>query len=136
MKIFDYIFFRVYSVYLKKNDPARFAGIAYMTTLYVFILFAFLGMILDFMKGIDKIYVKLIFITYFTLILFFNIKRYNTKNILNIKSKFQINRIPNRLFFMILPLSMTLGIIFYICLKKYIVDEYQLQGYLYSKWFR
>lgn len=134
MKIFDYIFYRVYRVYLKKNDPARFAGIAYMTTLYIFVFFVFLGFLLDLIKGIDKIYVNFIFFVYFSIIVLFNIKRYSSKYILEMNNKYRVDKIPNWLFFVILPLAMIFGILFYILIKKSIVDEYQLQGYLYNRW--
>lgn len=136
MNIFDYIFYRVYRVYLKKDDPARFNSTLYISLIYLFILFPLFSLLLELLRGDDKWVTKSMYIIYCILILFYNVNRYSKNYIKTINTNYKVNSVPNWLFFVILPITMVLGIVFYIWIKKSIVDEYQLQGYIYNNWLK
>jgi hypothetical protein len=133
MIFFDYVFYRVYLQYLKKNDPAKFASTLYISVIYIFLLSPLLEIIAEiFRKKNGKIPIVL-FVMYIIFILLFNFIRYfKNDKIEKMKMIFKSNKynkqIPGWIFFFILPFFMIIGIMLVVLISKYIIEPYRLSG--------
>lgn len=136
IKLKNYIFYRTYIEYLKKNDPARFASSLYLSAIEFTLVLPVFGFILELFRYHNVFYGKLIFVL-LIIIIALNLKYYFNdgilKNIITSNKNNKYNKtISKWWFFCILPLSMIIGFGSHILISIHIVKEYNLQGFLYK----
>ncbi|WP_111959229.1 hypothetical protein [Chryseobacterium lathyri] len=134
-KIEENIFYRVYIAYLNKDYPATFVSCLYIAFVYMFLFAPIYGLCIDLFKGIGKNIIKFLYIIYVAVILIIIFKKYYNKvtlnNILN-RNKHKKQYLPTWCYFIILPISMILGIGLYILVSIQILQRLNLEGYLYD----
>lgn len=134
-KIADYVFYRMYIAYLKKDDPALFTSILFISTCYFSIFFPLIGTLGNLMKKGESHKNGYIILVYGLLIIFFVGRRYikNRDDILRRYSKSKYNKsVPTWMIYIIVPICMVLGIGLFIVIMKTVIRPYNLTGYLYN----
>ncbi|HCA07163.1 hypothetical protein [Chryseobacterium sp.] len=133
-KIEENIFYRVYIAYLNKDYPATFVSCLYIALIYMFLLAPIYGLCIDLLQGLDKNIVKFIYVIYVATIILIIFKKYYKKAILkNVLDKNKSKQyLPTWCYFLILPLSMILGVGFYVLISIQILQRFNLEGYLYK----
>ncbi len=134
-KIADYVFYRMYIAYLKKDDPALFTSILFISTCYFNIFLPLIGTLGNLMKKGETHKNGYIILVYGLLIIFFVGRRYikNRNDILRRYSKSKYNKsVPTWMIYIIFPLSIVFGIGLFIVIMKTIINPYNLTGYLYN----
>ena len=135
-KIEEYIFYRTYMVYKKKNDPALFSSSMYLTTIYIFLLMSIYGFIANLFRNNESIYHRGIVIGNIISIGIYVVRKYyNQKNLNNILAQNQKKKkiLPTWLYFTILPISMVIGVALYGLITSYIIKKFDLEGIIYQK---
>jgi len=133
-KIEENIFYRVYNAYLNKDYPAVFVSSLYLIFIYIFLLAPFYGVFVDLLKGMDKVLVKFLYAFYIiTISILVFSKYYNNKKLdkILLENKNIKPLLPTWCYFLALPLSMILGIGFYIFISINILKRFNLEGYFY-----
>lgn len=133
-KIEENIFYRTYIAYLNKDYPATFVSCLYIAFIYIFLLAPIYGLLSDLLSGIDKRTMKLLYAVYVLIILIMVFRKYYNKNIFNrvlSENKIKKTYLPTWSYFLVLPLCMILGIGSYILISVYIIQQFNLEGYLY-----
>lgn len=134
-KIEENIFYRTYIAYLNRDYPATFVSCLYITCIYIFLLTPIYGLSVKLLTGVDKNVVKLLYAIYVLIILILVFRKYYNKNIFNRvlnENKIKKRYLPTWSYFIILPLCMVLGIGSYILTSVYIIQKFNLEGYLYN----
>lgn len=135
-KVEEYIFYRTYMAYKKKDDPALFSSVMYLIGIYFSLLMPIHSSIIDLFKGIGKNYEKgMMFVCMIIIGIYVIRKYYNPKNLKNILVQNQKKRkiLPTWCYFTILPISMVIGVTLYILTSIYIIQGFSLEGIIYQK---
>ena len=135
-KIEEYIFYRTYMAYKKKDDPALFSSLMYLTAIYIFLLMPIYGSIANLFRNNRNIYDQGIVVGSMISIGIYVIRKYyNPKNLKNILAQNQKKRkiLPTWCYFTILPISMVIGVTLYILTSIYIIQGFSLEGIIYQK---
>lgn len=135
-KIEEYIFYRTYMAYKKKNDPALFSSSMYLTTIYIFLLMPIYGFIANLFRNNESIYHRGIVIGNIISIGIYVVRKYyNQKNLNNILAQNQKKKkiLPTWLYFTILPISMVIGVALYGLITTYVIKKFDLEGIIYQK---
>jgi len=117
--ILDYLFFRAYVAYEKKKEPGLFAASAYISVCCIFLFIPVIGLFIEYLNN-SKLKI-IAFVFYCVLILFSIFYNYHKKSkiekiIKRYKGSVYNNRIPIWMIFLILPISMFVGVGLYIIL--------------------
>lgn len=133
----DLIFYRTYMAYEAKNMSGRFLSCLYISFIFLFLCAPIYGFIHDLLIGIPKSVSPWLYGIYILIILSLVVRRYgNRKVILELVKKFRkqnTNKLyPSWPYFLILPISMVVGIGSYFLLYDYVIQRYQLEGMLYE----
>ena len=133
-KIEENTFYNIYKSYLKKDYPATFVSSLYISFIYIFLFAPIYGFAVDLLHGINKNFIKILYATYVVLILFFIFKKYSNKKTLNkiLKIGETQKHFKSWIYFLMLPLSMILGVGVYILISINIVKRFNLEGFLYN----
>lgn len=134
MKIEENIFYNIYNSYLKKDYPATFVSSLYISFIYIFLFAPIYGFVVDLLQGINKGFIKILYAGYVVLILFLIFKKYyNKKTLYTILKIGDAQKSFNSwVYFLMLPLSMILGVGVYILVSIYIVKRFNLEGVFYN----
>ncbi|SDI27167.1 hypothetical protein SAMN04488062_1342 [Flavobacterium omnivorum] len=135
IKIRDYIFYRTYEAYKKKEHPALFSSTLYLSACDLFLFSFSYGICIYLLDGIEKKYKYYIFLLYFSIVVFLNINKYykkqKIKDLISLYQNNYLNKtISSWVFFFILPICMVVGIGFHI-LISIIIKKYNLEGWLF-----
>ena len=139
IKLKNYIFYRTYNANKLWGNPPVFTSCLYLSSIEFILAFPILGFILELFRH-DKVdYGKLIFVL-LIIIVVLNFKYYfsddNLKKILSSNRNNKYNKIISKWwFFFILPISMVIGFSSYFYVTLYIVNKYELEGFLYKLLF-
>lgn len=122
IKIRDYIFYRTYEAYKKKGHSALFSSILYLSACDLFLFSFIYGICIYLLDGIEKKYKYYIFLLYFSIVVFLNIKKYyktqKIEDLINLYQNNYLNKtIGSWVFFFILPICMVVGIGFHILIS-------------------
>ena len=136
IRILDYIFYRTYIAYMKKNDPAEFVSPLYLWLCLFFLFLPLFAIFGDMASGDNGIYTNCVFGMYCFFVFIFVYIRYvkkdTIKEIIKNFSNCSLNRtIPTWCFFLALPISMVVGVTGLILVTKYIIYPYGLTGIWY-----
>jgi|GEM_PF-1087141 hypothetical protein len=134
-KIEEYIFYRTYIAYKKKNDPALFSSVMYLCAIYMALSLFICGTFANFFRSKYHSYDKWIFIIWYAFIIIRIIRKYyNQKNLNDILAQNQKKKIlPTWFYFTILPISMVIGVALYGLITSYIIKKFDLEGIIYQK---
>lgn len=128
-KIEEYIFYRVYTAYQKKDDIPLFSSVMYIIAIYMALSLFICGSIANLVKSNDFPYDKGVFIIWYSYIIIYVLRKYYNKSIRNrILNHNSLKRklFPNWFYFLLLPLSIILGIVLYSLCYVYIIKQYNL----------
>ncbi len=134
-KITDYIFYITYTAYAKKDDPALFNSVVFISCCCFFLSYPFIGTLEELMRNKDGNISGYFMLAFSLLIVFLVSKRYikNKEDILRIHSKSKYNnQIPTWTVFIVFPICLVLGVGLYIVIMKTVIRPYNLTGYLYN----
>jgi len=135
-KVEEYIFYRTYMAYKKKDDPALFSSSMYLIGIYFSLLMPIHSSIIDLFKGIGKNYEKgMMFVCMIIIGIYVIRKYYNPKNLNNILVQNQKKKkiLPTWCYFTILPISMVVGVALYGLITSYVIKKFGLEGIIYQK---
>ena len=135
-KVEEYIFYRTYMAYKKKNDPALFSSSMYLTTIYIFLLMPIYGSIANLFRNNRNIYDQGIVVGSMISIGIYVIRKYyNPKNLKNILAQNRKKKkiLPTWCYFTILPISMVVGVALYGLTTSYVIKKFGLEGIIYQK---
>lgn len=136
----DYIFYRTYLAYEKKEMPGKFSSSLYLACICIFLFLPIYGILNDLFLGASKLILRSVLCFYLGVVFFYIFRRFyrneKLKYILScFKNSPQNEKIPTWLFFFILPICMIAGIGLYSLLSSYFIQNYNLEGYLYNLLF-
>ena len=135
-KVEEYIFYRTYMAYKKKDDPALFSSSMYLIGIYFSLLMPIHSSIIDLFKGIGKNYEKgMMFGSMISIGIYMIRKYYNPKNLKNILAQNRKKKkiLPTWFYFTILPISMVIGVALYGLTTSYVIKKFGLEGIIYQK---
>ena len=135
-KIEEYIFYRTYMAYKKKDDPALFSSVMYLIGIYFSLLMPIHSSIIDLFKGIGKNYEKgMMFVCMIIIGIYVIRKYYNPKNLKNILAQNRKKKkiLPTWCYFTILPISMVIGVALYGLITSFVIKKFGLEGIIYQK---
>ena len=135
-KVEEYIFYRTYMAYKKKNDPALFSSVMYLIGIYFSLLMPIHSSIIDLFKGIGKNYEKGMMFGCMIIIGIYVIRKYyNPKNLKNILAQNRKKKkiLPTWCYFTILPISMVIGVALYGLITSFVIKKFGLEGIIYQK---
>ena len=135
-KIEEYIFYRTYMAYKKKNDPALFSSVMYLIGIYFSLLMPIHSSIIDLFKGIGKNYEKgMMFVCMIIIGIYVIRKYYNPQNLKNILAQNRKKKkiLPTWCYFTILPISMVIGVALYGLITSFVIKKFGLEGIIYQK---
>lgn len=131
----DYIYYRMYLWYTKKNDCATYTSIIFITMIKTFIwlpLVGFIGSLCRAGKTKTDLYLYCIFCV--TTLIYSSIKYTRQKK--EIFSKYKHSKwnklIPNWMIFSSLPLSILWGVTIYIILCSKVINQYELERVIFK----
>lgn len=133
----DLIFYKTYLAYEAKNMSGRFLSCLYISFIFLFLCAPIYGFIHDLLIGIPKSAFKWLYVIYILIILGLVTRRYGKREaIFELVKKFRKhnkNKIsPSWPYFLVLPISMVVGIGSYFLLYDYVIHRYELEGLLYE----
>lgn len=121
--------------YKEKDDIPLFSSVIYIIAIYMALSLFICGTFANLFKSKGFPYDKSIFIIWYSFIIIRILKKYYNKSIRNkilVDNSMKHKLFPNWFYFLLLPLSILLGILLYIICYVYIIDKYNLHGYLYK----
>lgn len=135
-RILDYIFYRTYIAYVKGNDPAGFISPSYLSLCLFFFFLPLFTIFGDMVRGDNDLYGNCFWGIYVLGIFLFVFIRYLRKGKISMLigeySNCSLNRtIPTWCFFLILPISMVVGVIGIFLVTRYLIDPCGLTGIWY-----
>lgn len=135
--ILNYIFYRIYISYRRKNDPPKFSTILYLVCSLMFLLMPIAGIFLEAMRNENEELPIIYFILYLASVFTFVLIKYRDDDkIAGLIDKYYYDKmnkaIPSWVFFMILPFSMVFGLGGFILMSKYFIIPYNIRGVAYD----
>lgn len=136
IRIFDYIFYRTYIAYLKANESGQLISPLYLGLCLFFFFIPLSSIIADMMRGDNALYFKGV-VAIYCLVIFVPVyirymRKGKTRELIGKFSNCSLNRIiPTWCFFLVLPISVVVGVTGTILVSKYIVDPCGLTGIWY-----
>ena len=127
----DYIYYRMYVWYKRKNDCARVNSVLFITSVKFFLFFPIIGIVITFFDSDKKNMTLMLYLVYAILMLMHSLIKYirQTNSILEKYKHSKYNRtIHNYVIYSILPISVIGGILFYVILYKTVIIPYALRG--------
>ena len=136
IRILDYIFYRTYIAYMKRNDPAGFVSPLYLGICLFFSFLPLFAIFGDMVRG-DNVLYNNSFIGIYILGIFLFVyirysRKYKIRELIGEFSNCSLNRaIPTWCFFCVYPISIVLGVTGLILVTKYIIRPCGLTGIWY-----
>ena len=136
IRIFDYIFYRTYIAYLKANESGQSISPLYLGLCLFFFFIPLSSIIADMMRGDNALYFKGV-VAIYCLVIFVPVyirymRKGKTRELIGKFLNCSLNRIiPTWCFFLVLPISVVVGVTGAILVSKYIVDPCGLTGIWY-----
>ncbi len=134
MKILDYIFYRLYNAYAKKDNSPVFSSICVMSAQIFVLVSPIIGMLYELIKNESTTIPKVLVVSIIGFIMLLLRHRYGNKVIRNkilygIRKKSKWDKLPDIFFYLFLTiLSVVIGIGLFIIIKKAVIDTYNLEG--------
>lgn len=137
MKILDYIFYRLYNAYARKDESPVFASICVLCMIILSLSIPFVGTLYELFRNDCILFARElmlldIFVIFSLLALRYGKKKKRDKLLHSIRNENKWDKVPDYFFYLILNiLSFIVGISLYIFIKKQFVDTYSLEGALW-----
>ena len=132
-KVEEYIFYRTYMAYKKKDDPELFSSSMYLIGIYFSLLMPIHSSIIDLFKGIGKNYEKGMMFGCMIIRIYVIRKYYNPKNLKNILAQNRKKKkiLPTWCYFTILPISIVVAL--YGLITSFVIKKFGLEGIILPK---